>query len=261
MGIENRDLGDLFSLRRKIAVVTGGASGLGRAAAVGLARYGADIALFDLNIEACDEIKTEIESFGRRVLIAECNIASASSLEAAVDHVVESLGGVDILFNAAGITKRVPSVDIHPDDFRRVIDVDLNGSFLAAQAVGRVMVERRSGSIILVSSIAGFGAMGRGNAAYSAAKAGVIGLTRELAIEWAPFGVRVNAIAPVQFKTPFIQSVLDDKALTERMIAKIPLGRMGEPEDIVGPTIFLASEASAMVTGHILAVDGGYLAQ
>ena len=252
---------DLFDLSGRVAFVTGAAQGLGQAAAVGLARYGADVACVDLKSEACAETVRLVQALGRRAIALACDVTDELQVRAAAERTVAELGHVDVLFNAAGITRRVPTVEIAPADWRRVVDVDLVGTFLCCQAIGRYMVRQGRGSIINVSSIAGLGGVGRGNTAYSASKAGVIGLTRELAVEWGPLGVRVNALAPVQFKTPFIAPILADEELTNRMTAKIPLGRMGEPEEIVGPTVFLASDASSMVTGHVLAVDGGYLAQ
>ncbi len=252
---------DLFDLAGHVAFVTGAAQGLGRAIAVGLAGYGADVACVDLSATACEETVGLIRGLGRRALAIACDVSDEPSVRAAATQAIAELGQVDVLVNSAGITRRTASVEFVPADWRRVIEVNLVGTFLCCQAIGRHMIERRRGSIINMASIAAFGAMGRGNTPYSASKAGVVGLTRELAVEWGPYGVRVNALAPVWFKTNFIAPILADEQLTQSMTAKIPLGRFGAVDDIVGPAVFLASDASAMVTGHVLAVDGGYLAQ
>mgnify|MGYP005844529655 CR=1 FL=1 len=252
---------DLFSLADRVALVTGAAGGLGQAAAIGLAARGADIACVDLGAEDSAETLRRVQALGRRAIALGCDVTDEPQVRAMVERTVAQFGRVDVLVNFAGITRRIASTEIAACDFRRVVEVNLTGTFLCCQAAGRYMVRQRRGSIVNVSSIAGLGALGRGNAPYSASKAGVIGLTRELAVEWGPFGVRVNVLVPVQFRTSFIAPLLADKELTDRLVAKIPLGRMGEPEEIVGPVVFLASDASSMVTGHALAVDGGYLAQ
>jgi NAD(P)-dependent dehydrogenase (short-subunit alcohol dehydrogenase family) len=167
--------------------------------------------------------------------------------------------------NSAGITKHVPPGEFRMTDWMHIIDVNLKGTFMCCQAVGRVMEKNHKGSIINLTSILGIVGVGRGNSAFSASKGGVNGLTRDLAIEWAPCGIRVNAIAPCQFESPSfrkaIQEFPDPDALLEKIVSNIPLGRIGRTEEIIGTAVYLASDASSMVTGHIIHLDGGYLAR
>lgn len=257
----------LFRLDGRVAVVTGAASGLGHAIAAGLASFGATVVGGDINEAGLEATVQRIRSGGGTALGVRCDVSDEASVEAMFSLVDSELGRVDILINDAftPVTRVTPEA-FNLDVWERSLRVNLTGYFLCARAAGRRMIEGgRGGSIVNISSIAGSSGMGRGNFVYSVSKHGVIGLTRELAIEWARHGIRVNAIQPCQFLTPalqvFIDAAPDPEAVVAGFLKGIPLDRMGDPErDIVGPIVFLASDAAAMVTGVVLPVDGGNLA-
>jgi NAD(P)-dependent dehydrogenase (short-subunit alcohol dehydrogenase family) len=261
------DVASRFRLDGKVALVTAAGGGFGSAICRGLAEQGADIAVTDLREEAAAAVATEVRQRGRRALCLACDIGDPAHIERTVAATVDQLGRIDVLVNVACAAVLRPILDMTADDFDRTMASCLRGAFLASQAVGRVMVRQGGGgTVIHISSIASARALGRGTGIYAAGKAGVNALVRELAVEWAPHRIRVNAIAPCQFRTASFEKLLDDprfggrEHLTAKITARIPLGRFGEPEEIVGPVVFLASEASSMVTGHVLFLDGGFMA-
>ncbi len=251
---------EIFSLTGKAAIVTGGAIGLGRTMAEYLAAFGANVAIVDLDEAGAVKAARQIASdCSVRAIGLRCNVASVKEVQAAVEKTVAELGTVDILLNNAGINVREPALDVSEEHWDRIIDVNLKGMFFFAQAVGRVMVPRGSGKIINMSSIQGVIAH-KLRSAYAASKGGVIALTRQLATEWAPYNVQVNSIAPSFFVTPMNKPLFDDKEFSAFIDSHTPLGRPGQPEELGGAVVFLASAASSFVTGHTILVDGGFTA-
>lgn len=243
------------SLKGRVAVVTGGSRGIGRAIALRLAESGADVALiYAGNQAAADETAQQVRELGVRAMAVQCDVSDAQQAAAAIKQVRAELGPIDILVNNAGITRDGISLRMKPGDFRRVIDVNLTGAFLMAQAAMSDFVRRRSGRIINISSASGL--MGNaGQANYSAAKAGMIGLTKTLARELAGRGVTVNAVAPGFVKTE-MTAAMNEAALSEGL-KSVPMSRMAEPEEIAEAVAFLASDRAAYITGTVLSVNGG----
>ena len=249
---------DRFSLAGQVALVTGAASGLGRAIAIGLAEAGARVRCADRDADGNDAVARLI---GEMADARTTDVTDAEAVAAAVDGLVAEAGRMDVLVNSAGVGGRSPAVDYPDELWRSVMDINLRGTYLACRAAGRHMVDAGSGSIINIASVGGLAGF-PGSLGYQASKGGVVALTRTLAIEWAPQGVRVNAIAPSQFESAIVLTQWEkEPGMRADWESRTPLGRIGRPDEIVGPAIFLASDAAAMVTGHILAVDGGYLAQ
>lgn len=251
-----------FRLDDRPCVVTGGASGIGRAIAVGLARAGARVHLLDRDAAALARTQAELQVHGLHVETHAADVTDQSAVLAAFETVQLIHGPVYGLVNNAGIAIRRPATELARADWDRVVDVNLTGVFLCARTAARQMLEAGRGAIVNMSSIMGLSGGGLyPNISYQTTKGAVVNLTRALAVEWAAGGVRVNAVAPTWVRTDFIRPLLDNPELVARMKAVTPLGRVAEPEEIVGAVLFLLSPASAMVTGHTLPVDGGFLAQ
>jgi NAD(P)-dependent dehydrogenase (short-subunit alcohol dehydrogenase family) len=247
---------DSFRIDGKVAIVTGASSGLGVAFATGLAEAGADIAICARRVERLEQTKGKVEALGRRCIAVPADVANPEDCNRVAAAAVDQLGRVDILINNAGVGTAAPATREDPDEFRKVIDINLNGSYFMAQACGRAMKD--GGSIVNIGSVLGSTTAFLPQAAYASSKAAIIGLTRDLAQQWTGRkGIRVNALAP-----GFFESEMTDQypeGYLEQMMFRVPAGRKGEAHELVAAAIFLASDASSYVTGALLPVDGGLL--
>lgn len=248
-----------FDLSGKVAIVTGGGRGIGEAIALSLAHFGSSVAIADINLKDAENVVKQITKMGRKGLAVEVDISNIKQIADMVDRTVKSFGGIDILVNNAGVLGGGKSAEeLTAADWDRTMAVNLRGVFFCSQAVGKAMIkQQKKGKIINISSMGAIAVLPQ-IADYSSSKGGVISITRTLATEWAKHGINVNAIAPTFIKTPMTKDWLSDEAWRQFLTNRIPLGRLGEPEDIAGAVIYLASTAADMVTGHVLAVDGGW---
>ncbi|MBM6588459.1 glucose 1-dehydrogenase [Brevibacterium sp. RIT 803] len=249
-----------FTLEGKTGLITGAGQGIGRAVALAWARAGANVAILDTNLETAARTASEVESIGMRSLALSVDVTEEDAINDAVKRVDSELGELDIAFNNAGIARgEVPAIDMPADWWRNVIDVNLSGVFFSSQAEARVMLKRGRGTILNMASMSGIIAnKGLLQPNYNASKAGVAHLTRSLAVEWAPQGLRVNSLSPGYILTPLTER---DEVAEKRAewISGIPLGRMGTVDDLTGPATFAVSDASAYMNGHDLVVDGGFV--
>jgi NAD(P)-dependent dehydrogenase (short-subunit alcohol dehydrogenase family) len=253
---------DAFRLDGKVAVVTGGARGIGRAAASALAASGATVAILDRDAAMAETTARAIAADGRPISVHAADVTDEAALERAFGTVVQHRGGVDILVNSAGIGLRHAAVDHPLADWDRVVAVNLTGVFLCSRIAARTMISRGGGAIVNLASIMGFSGGGLyPNVSYQATKGAVVNMTRALAVEWAQSSIRVNAVAPTWVRTDLTADLLDRPGVMERIAALTPLRRLATPQEVAHAILFLASPAAAMITGHTLPVDGGFLAQ
>ena len=248
-----------LDLTGKSAVVIGGTSGIGRAIAHGLAEAGADVVPTSRRAEQVAVSAREIQDLGRRSLEVVSDVNDGTSLERLLEKCIGEFGKVDILINSAGKTKRTATIDVSDDEWNDILDTNVNGTLRACQVFGRHMLERKYGRIVNIASLSSFVALYE-VAAYAASKAAVAMLTKSLAVEWAPHGVNVNAIAPGVFRTALNQKLLDETERGKEFLMRTPMKRFGKVEELAGAAVFLASDSASFVTGEVLVVDGGFLA-
>ena len=248
---------DLFDLSGKVAIVTGTSRGLGQYFATALARAGADLVITSRKLSALTEFKKEIESLGRKALPVQLDVLSQSDIENMVRVAVKEYGKIDILVNNAGMNIRKPTTEVTQQDWDAVLDTNLKGSFFCTQAVAKEMIKRKYGRIINIGSCTCVFGM-EGIAAYCASRGAILSMTRTLAAEWGKYGVTVNVLAPGWFKTAQNAVLYENKDWVNYITSRIPLNRVGQPNDLDGAVVFLASDASEYITGQMLLIDGGF---
>ncbi|HUV80967.1 MAG TPA: SDR family NAD(P)-dependent oxidoreductase [Patescibacteria group bacterium] len=250
-------------LKGKAVIITGSRQGMGKADALAFAENGAKVTVADISQEECQLVVDEIEKNGGQGLAVKCDVSNGKEVEEMIKKTVEKFGKVDILVNNAGICQFKPFLELTEDEWQKTLDINLKGYFLCAKAAAKEMVKQKSGAIVNIASVV-MGQIGMGMAGlahYSASKGGIAALTKTLALELAPHNIRVNTIAPGAIDTPMAASVKTDPKTLEQTLAMIPMRRMGKPEEIANAVLFLASNDSSYITGSIVVVDGGWLAQ
>jgi len=251
-----------MELKGKVAIITGARRGMGRSHALVLARAGAKVVVSDVSLEECQKVVDEIKKDGGEALSVECDVTKKEEVDDMVKAAIDKWGKVDILVNNAGICQFKPFLELTEEEWDRTLNINLKGYFLCAQAAAKEMVKQKSGVIINIASVA-MGQVGVGFptlAHYCASKGGIVGMTETLALELAPYNIRVNAVAPGAIDTPMIASAKQDPKTMEATLSRIPLRRVGKPEEVSNLVLFLASEQSSYMTGSTVVIDGGWLA-
>lgn len=247
----------LFDLTDRVAVVTGGTGGLGRPTALGLADFGANVAVVARDEAKLEKVRNEISHLGRKALAVKCDVTNPDDVKNMVQQVIKEFGKIDILITYAGMNIPKPAEEYPYEDWKKVMDVNVTGVFLCCKEVGKVMINQKRGKIINVSSVRGAFGLPRNYVAYCTSKGAIIILTKQLACEWAKFNIQVNAIAPTVIATPLTAHIMADPEFSKSMKSRILLGRWGYPDDLIGAIVYFASDASNFVTGQTLFIDGG----
>jgi len=252
----------MLSLKNKVAIITGGRQGMGRSHAIKLAEAGAKVVVVDISEEDCQRVVKEIEENGGEAMAVKCDVSKKAEVEAMAKKTIDKFGKIDILVNNAGICQFKPFLELTEEEWDRTININLKGYFLCAQTCAKEMVKQKSGVIVNIASIA-MGQVGVGFPAlahYCASKGGIVAMTETMALELAPYNIRVNVIAPGAIDTPMVSATKQDQKTLEQTLARIPFHRMGKPEEVSNAVLFLASDASSYMTGATVVVDGGWLA-
>lgn len=249
-------------LKEKVAIITGARRGMGRSHALKLAEAGAKVVVSDISLEDCQKVVEEIEKAGGEALAVKCDVTKKEEVEEMVKKTIERFGRIDILVNNAGIAQFKPFLELTEEDWDRTLDINLKGYFLCAQAAAKEMVKQKSGVIINIASVAmGQQGVGFPNLVhYCASKGGIVGMTEALAVELAPYNIRVNTISPGMIETPMIDPVKKDPKMMEALLTRVPMHRVGQPEEVSNLVLFLASDESSYMTGSTVVIDGGWLA-
>lgn len=249
------------NLKNKVALITGARQGMGKSHAIALAKQGAKVVVTDINQADCQKVVDEIKNSGGKAIAFKLDVSDKSEVDSVVAGIIKKFGQLDILINNAGIAQFKPFLELSEEDWDRTIDINLKGEFLCAQAAAKVMKEQKGGAIVNIASVAmGQQGIGMPNIAhYCASKGGIAAMTEALATELAPFNIRVNAIAPGMIETPMIDIVKSDPKMLKDMLQRIPLKRIGRPEEVSELVLFLASDSSSYMTGAVVVIDGGWL--